>query len=272
MRTSGEPELRGGDEALEHGLEAQRAVGDFTHVEDLEMFAEAHRERKLRMRTEAGGVSFALPVIYEGRLLGMLCCSGISVQVLLSEELLQNLGVHLMLAANNSLHYTGAVTDGLTRLANKQYGLVRLEEAVFSAKRYNSALAVVMCDIDHFKRVNDTQGHPAGDAVLTEVARRIKACVRSDDTAVRYGGEEFMLIVPHVSADSLATLGEKVRRAVSAAPVSPGGGAKPIDVTISVGIAAYKANTESGQSLIVRADDALYRAKAKGRDCVEVDV
>lgn len=85
-----------------------------------------------------------------------------------------------LLAAINSRNYTGAITDGLTRLKNERYGLIRIEEAVYAVKRYKSGLGLLMCDIDHFKRVNDTYGHPAGDAVLREVSRRIAACVREE--------------------------------------------------------------------------------------------
>ena len=189
----------------------------------------------------------------------------------MNEDLLNNLGAHLTLAAVNSRNYTGAVTDGLTRLKNKRYGLVRLEEAIFAARRYKSGLALAMCDIDHFKRVNDTYGHHAGDTALREVSRRIAGCVRKADIAVRFGGEEFMLILPQADVNSLAMIGEKIRQAVATSPVGLGAGGRSTPITVSVGITAFRADADSGESLITRADRMLYRAKENGRNRVEFD-
>jgi len=236
-----------------------------------QIIADACRLKTLQVTRGAGGFSFALPVVANARLAGLLICAGIPQAIQVGEELLKNLGVHLTLAALNSRNYTGAITDGLTRLKNKRYGLLRLEQAVYAALRYNSGLGLVMCDIDHFKRVNDTYGHPAGDAVLKEVSRRIAACVRKADIPVRYGGEEFMLILPEAQAHTLAAIGEKLRRAVGATPVDLGAGGVALPLTISVGVAAFHPGADSGESLIARADAALYRAKEGGRDRVEFD-
>jgi diguanylate cyclase (GGDEF)-like protein len=129
-----------------------------------------------------------------------------------------------------------------------------------------------MCDIDHFKRVNDTYGHPAGDGVLREVSRRIVACVRRADIALRYGGEEFMLILPQTDANLLVAIGEKIRQAVSATPVDMGAAGVRLPLTISVGVAAFRADSDSGETLIARADAALYRAKEGGRNRVECEL
>jgi diguanylate cyclase (GGDEF)-like protein len=142
---------------------------------------------------------------------------------------------------------------------------------VFAAQRYKSGLALAMCDIDHFKRVNDKHGHPAGDAVLKEVCRRIAANIRKADIAVRYGGEEFMLILPQADANSLSVIGENIRRAVAASPIGLGAVGGSMAITVSVGIAAFHIDTDSGDSLIARADRALYRAKESGRNRVELD-
>jgi diguanylate cyclase (GGDEF)-like protein len=209
-------------------------------------------------------------VVADARLVGLLVCVGILAKIQVGEDLLENLGVHLTLAAINSRNYTGAITDGLTRLKNKRYGLIRLEEAVYAAKRYKSDLGLMMCDIDHFKRVNDSYGHPAGDAVLREIAHRIAVCVRRSDIAVRYGGEEFMLILPETGADSLELIGNKILQAVSATPVDLGAAGDSLPLTISVGLAALLSDSDSGESLIARADAALYRAKDGGRNRVEL--
>ncbi|OGA33923.1 MAG: hypothetical protein A3G80_00260 [Betaproteobacteria bacterium RIFCSPLOWO2_12_FULL_62_13b] len=122
-----------------------------------------------------------------------------------------------------------------------------------------------------FKRVNDTHGHPAGDAVLKEVSRRIAASLRRSDLVVRYGGEEFMVIIPQATAEAMAVIGEKLRHAIVAAPVGTGVGRGAVAVTLSVGDAAFHAGTDTAESLIARADAALYRAKQGGRNRVEVD-
>ncbi|MCX7142173.1 MAG: diguanylate cyclase [Proteobacteria bacterium] len=235
------------------------------------LLAEALATRRPRLAHGANGLSMALPVVSETRLLGLLVCVGMPAGTSLDETQLENLGAHLMLAAANSRNYTGAITDALTGLKNKRYGLARLEEAESFAQRHDAPLGLLMCDIDHFKHVNDTYGHPVGDAVLREVSRRIAACVRKSDVAVRYGGEEFMLILPRTGADALAIVGEKIRARVAAEAVCPRPGMPSIAVTLSVGMAAYRGAGDSGDALIARADAALYRAKQGGRNRVELD-
>jgi diguanylate cyclase (GGDEF)-like protein len=257
------------EEALASGTEQVRPL---LAGMPAQMVGDACRMRKLQLTRGAGGLTFALPAVADARLVGLLVCIGIPARIQLTEDLLENLGVHLTLAAINSRNYTGAITDGLTRLKNKRYGLIRLEEAVYTAKRYKSHLGLLMCDIDHFKRVNDRFGHPAGDAVLKEIARRITAHVRRSDITVRYGGEEFMLILPETNANLLAAIGEKIRQLVSATPVELGAAGASITLTICVGIAVFHGDSDSGDSLIARADAALYRAKEGGRNRVELDL
>jgi diguanylate cyclase (GGDEF)-like protein len=236
-----------------------------------QIVADACRTQRLQLVRTAASMTLALPVVADTRLVGLLICVGIPAKIQMGEELIENLGVHLTLAAINSRNYTGAITDGLTQLKNKRYGLIRMEEAVYAATRYKSGLGLLMCDIDHFKRVNDNYGHPAGDAALKEVSRRIAACVRKTDIAARYGGEEFVLILPETDANLLAAIGEKIRRAVSATAVDLGAAGVPIVLTVSVGIAAFHADGDSGEALIARADAALYRAKEGGRNRVEFE-
>jgi len=237
-----------------------------------QLVVDACRQRQIQIDRGADGAIFAIPVVTEEQQIGLLACAGMPATPPMNEEMLANLGAHLALAAANSRNYTGAITDALTGLRNRRYGLARLDEAVFAAKRYGSGLAVAICDIDHFKRVNDTFGHPAGDAVLRTVAGRIASSVRKADIAVRYGGEEFMLIFPETAESGLLAVGEKVRKAIAAASIAPGDAADPLEVTISVGIAAFHAATDSADTLVARADGALYRAKEAGRNRVEVDI
>ncbi len=237
----------------------------------LDLVAHMLRSRQLQLIRERERVIFALPLVTEGSLVGVLACIANPGNRRIGEELLNNLAAHLALAATNSRNYTGAITDGLTGLRNKRYGLARLEDSVHIARRHGSALAAAMCDIDHFKRVNDTQGHPAGDAVLREVSRRIAACVRRADVTVRYGGEEFLIILTQTSVEALGRIGEKIRQAVSAVPIVLGKGTESMTITVSVGVAAFRVETDTAETLIARADSALYRAKEAGRNRVEVD-
>jgi len=270
--TQQEEALTRGEDPLETALlSSTNQLQQLLQGVSLQFVREVCRTEKLQFMRAGGELTFALPVIAETRLVGLLVCVGISERTRVNEDLLTNLGAHLTLAAVNSRNYTEAITDGLTGLHNKRYGLARLEEAVFAAQRYKSGLALAMCDIDHFKRVNDNYGHPAGDAVLREVCRRIVACVRKADIAVRYGGEEFMLILPEADVNSLSAIGEKIRQAVATSPVGLGAVGGSLAMTLSIGIAAFHADADSADSLIARADRALYRAKENGRNRVELD-
>ena len=270
--SAGEQETASGEDALEAVLVS--GAGKLQPLLDNvpgQIIAAACRTQKLQLTSDAGGMNFVLPAVADRHLVGLLICVGIPPTTQLGEYLFEKLGMHLALVASNSRNYTSAITDGLTRFKNKRYGLIRLEEAVYTARRYKSCLGLVMCDIDHFKRVNDSYGHPAGDAVLKEVSRRIAMSVRQADVAVRYGGEEFMLILPETEVHQLAAIGEKIRQAVAVAPVDLGAISVALPLTISVGVAAFHADSDSGESLIARADAALYRAKEGGRDRVELD-
>ena len=234
------------------------------------LFSDACRDRTLQLIRNGRDLSFALPLVSDAKLIGMLVCTVDWSKVPVHKELLSHLGANLALAATNSRNYSGAITDSLTRLRNKGYGLVRLDEAVYTSKRYGTSLALAMSDIDFFKRVNDEHGHQAGDVVLKEVSHRIAASIRRSDVAVRYGGEEFMVIIPQASAEEIAAIGEKMRQAIAAAPVEIDAGQAPIAVTLSVGVAAFHAETDNAESLIARADAALYGAKRGGRNRVEI--
>ena len=240
----------------------------------LSMAQAAVASLELQLGVGGGALHFAVPLGSGGRLSGLLVCSmeGAS-RVQADEELLANLGGHLTLAVENSRNYTGAVTDPLTRCRNRRYGLARLDEAAYASRRHEIELAVAMLDIDHFKRINDSHGHPAGDQVLRETARRLMDTIRKADVPIRYGGEEFLVILPQTREEDLAAVGERLRAAVGAAPVRvvlPGNVVLEIAVSVSVGLASYRGEGDEADALIARADQALYRAKAGGRNRVEV--
>jgi diguanylate cyclase (GGDEF)-like protein len=162
-----------------------------------------------------------------------------------------------------------ATTDVLTGLRTRRFFGAQLPFELTKARRAGTSLAVLIVDVDHFKSINDRYGHPAGDRVLIEVARRLRESVRHADFIARYGGEEFALVVPEVGPQELASIGERLRTQVASSPiqVSPDVG---IDVTVSVGTAGYPRHGNSPAELITTADRALYAAKSQGRDRVVV--
>lgn len=155
--------------------------------------------------------------------------------------------------------------DALTGLPNRRAVLEALEREVARAARDGSALSLAVCDLDHFKSVNDTFGHPAGDEVLVAFAREARTCLRAYDLLGRYGGEEFLLVAPGARPTVEDSVFERVCRAVAAGTVATNAG--PISVTVSIGVAGLKGQG-SVEALLAAADAALYRAKAEGRNRV----
>ena len=160
-----------------------------------------------------------------------------------------------------------AQTDALTGLDNRRYVEERLEEAFGHSRRLNEPVAVVLCDLDRFKSVNDTYGHQAGDAVLKQLARILKKEAREIDRVGRYGGEEFMLLLPGTVLDAAVTFAERVRKAVEAHTFTFDGGT--LQRTMSCGVAAWPhPRIDDCDALVKAADDALYVAKETGRNRV----
>jgi two-component system cell cycle response regulator len=159
-----------------------------------------------------------------------------------------------------------AVTDSLTGLHNRRYGMYQLDRMMAQPGR---GVTVMLLDIDHFKQVNDTHGHRAGDEVLRLVARRLRAQLRGSDLLARIGGEEFLVALPDADGKTALDCAERLRAAIAGAEFSIGKKTPPLGITLSVGLAlAGPGNNETAQSLIDRADAALYGAKAHGRDQV----
>jgi diguanylate cyclase (GGDEF)-like protein len=169
-----------------------------------------------------------------------------------------------LMETNESLNQA-ARRDSLTGLSNRRCMMDQLSEETKRAKRYGHSVSAVLIDIDNFKNVNDTYGHGAGDKVLVSTAHIIRDSIRETDTAARWGGEEFLICLPHTDLHSAVTAAEKIRSAVEENYVSAEG--KRISVTISAGVAQHR-ETIPVDDLIRSADDALYKAKAKGRNCV----
>ncbi len=159
-----------------------------------------------------------------------------------------------------------ADTDGLTGIYNHRYFQLRLDTELERAERYGHPLSLILFDIDHFKKFNDTMGHQTGDAVLRELAILVKNQLRNVDVLCRYGGEEFVAILPETDLNGAAGVAERIRRAVAKHTFRDFSG-KAFGITISLGVGAMPPLKEKNE-IIKAADDALYRAKESGRNCV----
>ncbi len=177
----------------------------------------------------------------------------------------------LALALNNALAHERlqrlAALDPLTGVYNRRFGMARLQEEFGRAVRDNSPLGVMMFDLDHFKSVNDAYGHLVGDRVLVHMARLARTVMREGDVLVRYGGEEFLSILPAASKADCLAVAERLRRLVEESSISDGD--QMIRVTVSAGVAAYpEVEVDSPSDLVRQADEALYQAKDSGRNLV----
>lgn len=169
-----------------------------------------------------------------------------------------------LIQARDALHRQ-ATHDALTGLLNRRAVLDALEEEVARARRRKIGVGVLLVDLDHFKSINDTHGHLAGDHVLVEAGRRMADVVRPYDRVGRYGGEEFLVVVPDSDPQVLADVGERVRTAIREAPIAADGAS--VTVTASIG-ANWSVEVAALDEFVRGADDALYQAKRSGRDQV----
>jgi len=163
-----------------------------------------------------------------------------------------------------------AVTDQLTGLHNRRYMTGQLGALVNRAVRGGDPVAALMIDIDHFKKINDGFGHDIGDEVLREFAVRLASNVRAIDLPCRYGGEEFVVIMPDTRLEDAERIAERIRRHVAGSPFRVSGGAESLTVTISIGVAATAGEGDHAEALLKRADEAMYTAKSTGRNAVIV--
>ncbi len=161
-----------------------------------------------------------------------------------------------------------AVTDQLTGLHNRRYMAGQLDALVARATKGGEPVAALLIDIDHFKQINDNYGHDAGDEVLREFALRVASNVRAIDLPCRYGGEEFVVIMPDTPIEGAQLVAERIRLHVSGAPFRVTGAAEALTVTISIGVAASCGETDTPEALLKRADQGVYEAKAAGRNKV----
>jgi two-component system cell cycle response regulator len=164
-----------------------------------------------------------------------------------------------------------ALTDPLTGLFNRRYMETHVGTLVERSAARGKSLSLLILDIDFFKSINDSHGHDAGDDVLREFAERLKASIRGIDLACRYGGEEFVVVMPDTDLGVATLVAERIRRRIAGEPFPIEKGARSIEVTISVGIAARMGPQDNAPQMLKRADEALYRAKRDGRNRVVAD-
>lgn len=211
------------------------------------------------------------PIGFEGRALGAIVLASPRVFETVRIDELPMFGNSLGVALMNALAHDDlqriAALDSLTGLYNRRFGETRLREEFNRSGRTAEPLGVAMIDIDHFKAVNDTYGHLAGDRVIKAVARAIKAQIRDGDIAVRFGGEEFLVVLPAASKQDVHRIVERVRRAVADTVIVDG--EQRIKVTLSAGVTSSPEQSADDEiALIRRADEALYKAKVGGRNQV----
>ncbi len=232
----------------------------------------------------AGVKSLAMiPIKHRGKLIGSInLCSRDASRFTSghASDFLAHLGVIASYCVENTVNRArllrSGFTDVLTGWNNRRYLSVRLGEELARARRDGNGIICLMLDVDHFKDVNDTWGHAAGDAVLRELAQRIESQVRASDVAARYGGEEFVVLLPSTDVSAAKLLAERVRAAIAKTPFDLPSGDRA-SITVSIGISEVYPKPAAddlktlGDSLVARADVALYAAKSAGRDCVMVE-
>ncbi|MBY0407214.1 MAG: diguanylate cyclase, partial [Rickettsiales bacterium] len=163
-----------------------------------------------------------------------------------------------------------AVTDALTGLYNRHYLNTHLGNMVKQSLKNGKHLALMIMDMDHFKSVNDTYGHDVGDMVLKQLAGIIMQASRSSELAARFGGEEFVILMPETDPASAYAAANRIREIVEGTPFKIGNNGETLSKTVSIGVASLYHDGDSAESLLKRADEALYEAKHGGRNLVKV--
>lgn len=222
---------------------------------------------------ESDRLSLAFPLVADRELLGALQLSvpmeGEAAEHARHAEEMERRLCDFMkmvaLAVKTPDLYSRTIHDGLTGLYSKRHFLTQLEHHFALARRHGDALALMMIDIDHFKKVNDTHGHQTGDLVLREVARIVQRGIRAYASAYRYGGEELAVLLPKATPQEAARVGERIRKRVAQRTFKNTQG-QQFSMTLSAGLASYRPRLRRPQELIEAADRALYRAKREGRD------
>jgi diguanylate cyclase (GGDEF)-like protein len=233
------------------------------------------RSPLLGYRLQALGVELVVPLLHHDELIGALLMGpkhGAAAFTSEELELLDLFSHHVAMVFENARLFTSATYEAMTGLFRREAILEQLQREVERARRYGRPLAVAMADLDHFKSINDRHGHLAGDTVLVRVAQVLTGAIRFSDAIGRYGGEEFLLLLPETELGGAIAVAEKVRRQVEGLRVTVGAGAH-IELTLSLGVAALDPamarQADPATALIALADTNLLRAKSLGRNRVE---
>jgi diguanylate cyclase (GGDEF)-like protein len=211
-----------------------------------------------------------VPLVARGERVGVVTATSEAANCFHADdlELVKFISMTIALDIENVRLHRVAVTDPLTGAYNREFLLQRLPQEIEATIDRDRPLSVAMVDVDHFKAVNDQYGHGVGDVVLAEVARRLRGAIRGGDLLVRYGGEEFLAVLPKADAGRAWEVGERMRQRVCERAFDIGDGMALL-LRISIGIAQWRMG-ETMPDLIDRADTALYGAKERGRNRVEV--
>ncbi|MBN2509383.1 MAG: sensor domain-containing diguanylate cyclase [Spirochaetales bacterium] len=216
--------------------------------------------------------SLIIPMVSRSGLVGFIVVGeGVDGEIFTEDQqnFVLDIALFAAIAIHNSVLFEMASTDMMTKLKLRHYFLTMLEKTYEEAVRRGKVFAVIMIDIDHFKKLNDTYGHPCGDDVLIEVASIIRNSVRKIDVTARYGGEEFIILLPDISLDAATTVGERIRTHVEQMTVEFED--TNVGVTVSLGVALFDKTIDfSPESVIKRADLALYSSKESGRNRLTV--
>ncbi len=215
---------------------------------------------------------FTVPLIAEGEPLGALRLgfsqedAADSPQEFEQKEyVVKDLAKHIALAVKAPVLRARALTDGLTGLYTKRHFEERLSHNVDEAERYGAPLSLILVDIDHFKRINDTHGHPTGDIVLKRIGTILRESIRGTDSAYRFGGEELAVLLPGSDIDKAHKAAERIRKKIEKEPFKSAAG-EPLQVTASLGAATHAMGFEKADAIVRTADQALYQAKRAGRN------
>jgi diguanylate cyclase (GGDEF)-like protein len=215
-----------------------------------------------------------VPMIARSKIIGILSAESSKVAAFndRDEKLYSILAASAGMAIDNARMHKHisdlTVIDDLTGIFNYRYFVQKLEEEKRRATRYNLPLSLVMLDLDWFKKTNDSYGHEIGNIVLKEIVQVVKGCIRDTDTFCRYGGEEFIIILPLTSADEAQVLAERIRSQVEKHDFGVATGVPGLKITVSLGTTSYPENGLSPVELVQTVDTALYRAKGSGKNMV----
>ena len=216
-----------------------------------------------------GGKQVCMPVAKGGTRLALIVIRVDEPAYQVSQvPLIQAMANHIAVAFDNAMLYQIAITDELTGLYSPRYFRQAISKRHAMFDEFGEKMTLLMVDIDDFKKINDTYGHPAGDAILKEVGRCLLSAIRTDDLAFRYGGEEFTVILPETSPSAGRAVAERMRSLIEHFPFKAD--QHVLTVTVSIGIASWPASADTIKEIILEADKALYEAKHSGKNRVVV--